>query len=255
MTAREHKLVGWGMQELTAFFDHVRRHHFATFANHREEVAVLERIDSAFLRVGSNLLNPKDHLTPFFLFRSHSAFRAACACAMGGQTVETFVLLRSCLEFAAYALQIDQAQAARQRWLDRMKDDASRKAASNAFRTANLRPTTAGCDAKLGKLFDTFYQRCIEHGAHPNEHAVMGSLELQEREGGTEVRQIYLHKDGAALRAAVKGTAEIGLCALFILQHVSAFTARFELLGVKQELQGLRKVVDGMYVPKRPSRK
>jgi hypothetical protein len=159
------------------------------------------------------------------------------------------------LPFAAYALQIDKVPGARQKWLDRLKDDASRKAASNAFRTANLRPTIASCDARLGKLFDTFYQRCIEHGAHPNEHAIMGSLELQERAGGTEVRQIYLHKDGAALRAAVKGTAEIGLCALFILQHVFAFTARFELLGVKQELQSLRKVVDDMYMPKRAPRK
>ena len=55
------------------------------------------------------------------------------------------------------------------------------------------------------------------------------------------------------MRAAVKGTAEIGLCALFIFQHVSVFTARFELLGLKQELQSLRKVVDDMYMPKRPS--
>jgi hypothetical protein len=255
MTAREHKPAGWGTKDLTAFLDLVRNNQYATFANHRDAIAVLERIDSAFMRIGSHLLNPKDQLTPFFLYRSHSAFRAGSACAMAGQTVETFVLLRSCLEFAAYALQIDKVPGARQKWLDRHKDVASRKAATNAFRTDNLRPTIAGCDARLGKLFDTFYQRCIEYGAHPNEQAIMGSLQLKEGTDRVEVLQIYLHGDGAALRAAVKGTAEIGLCALFILQHVSVFTARFELLGLKQALQSLRKVVDGMYMPKRPSRK
>jgi hypothetical protein len=175
---------------------------------------------------------------------------------MAGQTVETFILLRSCLEFPAYALQIDKVPGARQKWLDREKDVASRKAANNAFRTDNLRPTIAGCDARLGKIFDTFYQKSIELGGHPNELAIMGSLRLQEDEKDTdriEVIQIYLHGDGPALRAALKGTAVVGLCALFILQHVSAFTARFDLLGVKQELQSLRKVVDAMFVqPKKP---
>src|SRR5262245_31027846 len=102
---------------------------------------------------------------------------------------------------------------------------------------------------------DTFYQRCIEYGAHPNEQAIMGSLQLKEGTDRVEVLQIYLHEDGAALRAAVKGTAEIGLCALCIFQHVSVFTARFELLGLKQELQSLRKVVDVTYMPKRRSQK
>ncbi len=162
-------------KDLTAFLDLARNNQYATFANHRDAVAVLERIDSAFMRIGLHLLNPQDQLTPFFLYRSHSALRAASACAMAGQTVETFVLLRSCLEFAAYALQIDKVPGARQKWLDRHRDVASRKAATNAFRTDNLRPTIAGCDARLGKLFDTFYRRCIEYGAHPNEHASMGS--------------------------------------------------------------------------------
>jgi len=255
MTGKEHKPAGWGTKDLTTFLDLVRNNQYATFANHRAAVAVLERIDGAFMRIGSHLLNPTDQLTPFFLYRSHSALRAASACAMAGQTVETFVLLRSCLEFAAYVLQIDKVPGARQKWLDRHKDVASRKAATNAFRTDNLRPTIARCDARLGKLFDTFYQRSIEYGAHPNEQAIMGSLQLKEGTGRIEVLQIYLHEDGAALRAAVKGTAEIGLCALFILQHVSVFTARFELLGLKEELQSLRTEVDGMDMPDRSSRK
>ena len=208
MAAKEDKPVGWGKQDLTAFLDLVQHNQRGTFANHRKEVAVLERIDSAFMRIGSNLLNPKDHLTPFFLFRSHSAFRAASACAMAGQTVETFVLLRSCLEFAAYALQIDKVPGAKQKWLDRLKDDASRKAATNAFRTANLRPTIASCDARLGKIFDVFYQQSIEYGGHPNEQAIMGSLRIQENTEDTdkfEIIQILLARRRGSLTSSGEG--------------------------------------------------
>jgi hypothetical protein len=150
-------------------------------------------------------------------------------------------------EFAAYGLHIDKVSGAAAKWMDRHNDPASRKAVNNAFRMSNLRPTIAKCDARLGAIFDMLYERTIDYGGHPNERAVMGSLQIEEQADRVELLQIYLHKDGAALRAAVKSTAEVGLCALFVLQHVSAFTARFEILGLKQSLQGLRKRVDGMF--------
>jgi hypothetical protein len=92
---------GWGEKGLSEFFEMARRNQHGTFANHKAETVVLEEIDAAFYRIASNLLNPQDHLTPVFLYRAHSAYRAACAAAMAGQTVETFVLLRSCLEFGS----------------------------------------------------------------------------------------------------------------------------------------------------------
>jgi len=162
-------------------------------------MAVLEAIDGAFFRIGSNLLNPRDHLTPVFVYRSHSACRAACASAMAGQTVEAFVLLRSCLEFAAYGLHIDKVPGAAKKWLDRHKDAASRKAVNNTFRMNNVRPTIATCDPRLGAVFDMLYERAIDFGGHPNELAIMGSLKIDERTDSIEVQQIYLHADGPAL--------------------------------------------------------
>ena len=241
------KPPGWGEKGLSEFFDRARRNQHATFANHKAEVTVLEAIDAAFFRIGSNLLNPQDHLTPVFLYRSHSAYRAASASAMAGQTVESFVLLRSCLEFAAYGLHIDKVAGAGKKWFDRHNDAASRKAVNNAFRMNNVRPTVAKCDGRLGTVFDTLYERAIDFGGHPNERAIMGSLKIEKGGDRIDVQQIYLHADGPALRSAVKATAEIGLCALFVLQHVSAFTTRFQILGLREQLQALRKRVDGMF--------
>jgi hypothetical protein len=87
----------------------------------------------------------------------------------------------------------------------------------------------------------TYNERAIDLGGHPNEHAIMSSLNLWEEIDRIEVQQIYLHADGTVLRAALKATAEVGLCALFVLQHVSAFTTRFQILGLRVELHGLRK--------------
>ena len=112
---------------------------------------------------------------------------------------------------------------------------------------SNVRPTVAKCDGRLGTVFDTLYERAIDFGGHPNERAIMGSLKIEKGRERIEVQQIYLHADGPALRAAVKTTAEAGLCALFVLQNVSALTTRFQILGLREEMQALRKRVDGMF--------
>jgi hypothetical protein len=52
MTEREYNPAGWGTKDLTTFLDLVRNNQCATFANHRDAVAVLERIDGAFMRIG-----------------------------------------------------------------------------------------------------------------------------------------------------------------------------------------------------------
>jgi hypothetical protein len=108
---------------------------------------------------------------------------------MAGQTVESFVLLRSCLEFAAYGLHIDKVPGAGKKWFDRHNDAASRKAVNNAFRMHNVRPTVAKCDGRLGTVFDTLYERAIDFGgqgealnATPRVRA-MGQIKLKRSAG------------------------------------------------------------------------
>src|SRR5215470_18529653 len=102
MTSLSPKPPGWGADDLSAFLNVARQNQFATFHKKKIAYGLVQEVDACFFKVGTNMLNPMDAFIPVFLYRCHSGFRASCATAMAGQIVETFVLCRSCLEFAAY---------------------------------------------------------------------------------------------------------------------------------------------------------
>jgi hypothetical protein len=121
--------LGWGNDDLSAFLNQARRNQLASFHKMRTAFELMKEVDACFMKVGTNLLNPKDALTPVFLFRSHSGFRAARATAMAVQSVETYVLLRSCLECAVYGLFISKVKGMNKVWLNRNENvDAKKRA-------------------------------------------------------------------------------------------------------------------------------
>src|SRR4029077_2163322 len=104
----------------------------------------------------------------------------ACATSMAGQANETFVLLRSCLEYAGYGLHIASEAELGNVWLNRNQGDAEKKKMITEFRNAELRETIGKHDQGLLKVFDLLYERSIDFGGHPNQHGVTGSLKIQE---------------------------------------------------------------------------
>jgi hypothetical protein len=107
----EQRPAGWGADKLSEFFEAARQQQFATFANFQWAYAILREIDDCLFVAASNLNQPQDVLGAILLIRSHSAYRAACATATATQLPETFVLLRSGLEYAGYALHISKTPA------------------------------------------------------------------------------------------------------------------------------------------------
>ncbi len=235
--------AGWGKDKLSAAIDGARHNQYATFANKRVAYGLMQEVDDCMHRAGSNMLNPKDMLTPVFLYRCHSAFRAACGVAMGGQVVETFPLLRSCLENAAYALFINKVPGTAKMWLERNDSPISKRQMVNEFQIVKMRGVIAGNDRRLGEIFQHLYELCIDFGGHPNQLGVMGSLQIKEGEDRQEFLQIYLHEDGLPLDSALKTVVEVGICCLFLFQHNTTFKHRFELLGVTERLKVLRRNV------------
>jgi hypothetical protein len=64
---------------------------------------VAEELES---KTGKNLINPKPVLAGVMLLRCQYTYKAAAVMALSGQVVEAFVMMRSCLEYAGYALTI-----------------------------------------------------------------------------------------------------------------------------------------------------
>jgi hypothetical protein len=229
----------WATDPLSAFLQDAYKNRLATFANKREKYSLLAGLDQCFIDVAKDWLNPQNEVSALLFLRAHAAFRASCEHATSGQVAEVFPMIRTCIEYAAYALHISKTPGLDEVWLRRHDSEQALKAVKSAFHPTVVLKSVEASNRKAAKVFDSLYERSIDMGAHPNERAVTGSLDIVEMEGRRQMLQKYLHGDGIQMDHALQTTAQAGVCALEILQDV--FPARFELLGVRHKLLELRK--------------
>lgn len=228
----------WGSDEITKFFDASRHNQYATFHN-KDAFALLKRIDSCFRKVLEKPINPRPYFPLQFLYRSHSAFLAACTLAMAGQTVEVYVMLRLSLESAAYGFYINDDKARAIIWLNRHDGIKDKNTQRSEFQHAKVEKHINSSAQKLGSIFALLYDRTIDYGAHPNERGFLSNTKVVESEDSKEFLQIYLQDDGPQLDLALKTAVQAGIWALSIFQMI--YPAKWELLSIKHELVELWK--------------
>jgi hypothetical protein len=161
--------------------------------------------------------------------------------ALAGQVVEAFVMMRSCLEYAGCALVMFADPTLEDVFFSRHVDDAGRNAQKQKFQIREIRAIIATFDNKLAEIFKTFYDRAIDMGGHPNPFAVCNTVQMASSGSGHTFRTLALSKDETTLRHAMKSIAQVGLTVLFIFQHI--FKAKFELLGLRAELDSMRQAI------------
>jgi hypothetical protein len=229
---------GWGKDSLSEFFDAAQKNQFGTFVDKRDWSTRIANIDALFVTVSKKWVNPRDPLAALLFVRCHSAFRAASGLAFAGQLSEAYVMHRSCLEYAGYALHINRNPSLGHLWLNRHQDAQTIKKLKREFTIERVRRTITTCNRHAGERFDSLYQRAIDWGGHPNERAVTGSLQIEKQADRRLLNGILLHGDGPAKDLALKTTAQCGVCCFEIFQPV--FNALFEILGVNAGLLALR---------------
>ncbi len=173
----------WDSDPISHFIQLSIQNIFATFHNMKEEYQDLKGINECFQKIIDHLLNTPNFLEALFLLRAHSAYYAACRLAMSGQVPETFVILRSCLENALYALHIKNNPASGEVWLKRHDDENSLRATRNEFKYGNIIETLAKADSSLHATAKLLYERTIDFGAHPNERAMTSKLKCTGMRG------------------------------------------------------------------------
>ena len=230
---------GWGNDKLTDFHTQAFTNSLASYVQmRRPAVDMLIDIDTLFHQAAENLRNPPDFLGAMLLLRSHSAYRAATRLAMSGEAPETFPLLRTCLEYALYAVHINRNPGHGEVWLRRHDDEAARTRAKRAFRHVAVMETLERVDATLAGQIKSLYERSIDFGAHPNERAMTGSMTTEEVSDGRVFSAVYLHGDRLVLAHLLKTTAQVGVGALLMLSIV--FRDRFALLAIDIRLEALK---------------
>jgi hypothetical protein len=65
---------------------------------------IIQRIDKCFVTVGKHLSYQKPVLVGPMFLRSQYAYKTSAGMTLAGQVAESFVMMRSCLEYAGYAL-------------------------------------------------------------------------------------------------------------------------------------------------------
>lgn len=231
----------WTDDDLTYFIQMANENTYAIFHNNKREFDIIQNIDKLYGAIIDHLLNSNEFLASMLLLRSHSAYRGACRMSLSGQVVEAFVLLRSCIESSLYALHINKNPHAAEKWIKRHESAVSLKDAKNEFKYSKVINTLQLVDPAISKTTKLLYDRTIDFGGHPNERAITSSMKVIEKDGRTEFQQLYLVGNNKILIHGLKSTAQIGLCALYILRHI--FKERFDILGITQKMDQYRSIL------------
>jgi hypothetical protein len=220
----------WGDDKLTEFFDLAKENCWATFVHLPQDFNKLIYIDRIFDKATSAINNTAHAYEAFFLFRSQAAFRGAARLATSGQLVESYALMRSTLENALYAFHIFNDPTQGKVWLNRDKDDQSRKSCRKNFQIQSILTTYENHDPKNSAVAKKLYDDTIGFGAHPNQFGVVSNLEFIGTGTSSAVFNIQLNTKSPHLEAALKDSARVGVCALFVFETI--FNSQFQQMAV-----------------------
>jgi hypothetical protein len=223
-------MATWGDDDLTQFLQVVNSNQMGNFARFPDEYCLTRRVNDCFSTGGEHLINPTPAATGMLFLRSQYAYKTTVGMALAGQVVEAFVMMRSCLEYAGYALVMFADPTLEDVFFGRHADDAGMKAHQTQFKPGKIRAAIATFDKKLAEIFKKLYDRAIDMGGHPNPLAVCNAAQMES----FGIRTLALSIEEAPLLDAMKSTARVGLTALFIFQHI--------FKGLRPELDSLRQV-------------
>ncbi|MBK6487227.1 MAG: hypothetical protein IPF98_10225 [Gemmatimonadetes bacterium] len=94
---------GWGRDALSSYLDLLRRNQLASYQQLSGSYARLRDLDGLYLKVAKNLDNTEQTARHSSSIARMRPFRAVIGLVLAGQVVETYAMLRNCLEQALYA--------------------------------------------------------------------------------------------------------------------------------------------------------
>jgi len=229
----------WGQDEISKFLDDARGNEYATFANLTGEIDRFIDIDWSYRKAIEGLNHSNKWFTGFFVARAHSNFLAACRMGWSGQIPECHAILRSCLENALYGLYFAHNPDSQESWLRRHDSAESKKRIRNEFTIGKMLTFAKSLSKEEGEKAEKLYENAIDHGAHPNERAVMQMIQTIEKPNHDEFKLIYLVDDVEHLKSTMKTTAQTGVCTLSLFRSI--YKERFDILGVTATIDHIKK--------------
>jgi len=204
------------------------------------QVALLDDVDSCFDCAQDALehLAEDQILVPLFFLQARSAFLSTVHLVITGQVVGSYALLRSLLEYGAYAVRVASAPGLRRVWLNRHESDSSKQQVKQEFHHRRLQESLRSLDPLVADEFDRLYDRAIDWGAHPNEKALSSRIGLKREDGRVQASVAFLSVRDAEHQVGIKAAFHAGVLVIDLFAHL--YPQRFEIAGVTAELVRLR---------------
>lgn len=142
------------------------------------------------------------------------------------------------MENALYGFYLSKNPDSSETWLRRHDSEAHKQKVRDEFKIGDLLRLLGSANSKEGQTAATLYERTIDYGAHPNERALMQTLQMTKDPSKVEFKIMYTDGDSDQLRLALRTTAQVGVCVLGIFRLV--YKERFDLVGLTDALDTLR---------------
>ncbi|MBN2584048.1 MAG: hypothetical protein JXL80_13365 [Planctomycetes bacterium] len=225
----------WGESALSRFMEDMHHNSFATHANRPPLFARWCSIDETFTLAEKCEFSRRDEsrfILPFFLNRSHSAFRGGVHLCSGGMTTETYILARACLENACYAFLIHDDKDKAWVWAKRGDTDEDTKKCRKVFTMPAAGEAIAKCHEPLFRWSRRLYDRTIEYGAHPNVNGLLTTASV-----GEDLSFVQMAAPGTqAWQWGAQSLCEVAVCVLRLFEII--FESEFRKSGTSQRIAG-----------------
>lgn len=230
---------GWGLDRITHFIEAARQNEIASFHGHREIFEKLLALNERFWTTRRNLtlhmaevintkhsgksfdqlkLDPEDWLELYFFMRAHASFLGAVRLGLSAQCPEAYTLLRGVIENAQYAFYVSTDDSLKRTWLDRHKDEASRKEVRKKFGTTKIGEALETKDPALAARVSDLYDETIDLGAHPNVKAFLANAIQTNSKGEIVLSVAYLNP--GELEELLKRTLDVGNATLDLFRAI-----------------------------------
>ena len=195
-----------------------------TLDKHKDVVAILRSIYATFDPIFDAMNSEEENVPVLLLQSAMMTWFASIREASTGNLFASTPLFRTSLEAACYAYRISEKPELRDIWLNRDRDEKSRKICRKFFTPAVK--DTARSIAKRDfvhlsteKSITDVYEEAINFGAHPNPKSIFTRLQIDDKRTDNKVEatlRCILESDSSEVKQLLVASIEYGQSVAFI---------------------------------------
>jgi hypothetical protein len=208
----------WGRDKLSKFLNNTFINTFATFEEppFKKYYELVSSVNELFYKVRDAYDFAKPEGPTLLFLQSHSCFLAAVRLIISGQLIDSWPVLRACIESALYGYEVYINPPHWEKYCNRDKGQQKLEECLNIFQAENILKSYRSDLKKLEKL----YYKSLTEGAHPNIRGLKRRVQIRITNGKHERFVKYLFGELNEYKSELLSCRNIGLEVLKLIFKV-----------------------------------